>query len=277
MGPVLDVAGVSIPRLGLGTWPLSGETCARAVKAALDLGYRHVDTAEMYGNEREVGEGLRASGVPREEVFLTSKVWYDHLAPDAMMRAAEGSLARLGVDRLDLYLIHWPSPEIAVRDAVKALCAVHERGLARAIGISNFPVALIEEAVAAATVPLAVNQVEYHPYLDQRPVKAALARHGMGLTAYCPLARGKVLEEPVILEIAGRHGATAAAVTLAWLLAQDGVVAIPKSASPERLAENLTALDLSLSAEERAAIDGLARPGGRLIDPAHAPRWDVAA
>jgi len=277
VGPVLDVAGVSVPRLGLGTWPLAGETCARAVEAALALGYRHVDTAEMYGNEREVGEGLRASGVARKDVFLTSKVWHEHLAPDAMMRAAEGSLERLGIDRLDLFLIHWPSREVPVREAVRGLCAVHARGLARAVGISNFPVALVEEAVAAASVQLAVNQVEYHPYLDQSAVRAVLARHGMGLTAYCPLARGKVLDEPVIVAIAKRLGTSAAAVTIAWLLAQEGVVAIPKSASPERLGENLAALDVRLTAQDVAAIDRLAQPDGRLIDPEFAPAWDAAA
>lgn len=277
MGPVLDVAGVSIPRLGLGTWPMTGETCAKAVAAALAAGYRHVDTAEMYGNEAEVGEGLASAGVPRDEVFVTSKVWYDHLAPDAMMAAAETSLRRLGLERLDLYLIHWPSPSVPVREAVKGLGAVQRAGLARAVGISNFPAALVEEAVAAADVPLAVNQVEYHPYLDQTPVRRALARHGMGLTAYCPLARGKVLDDPVIRAVAVRHGASASAVTLAWLLAQDGVIAIPKSASPERLADNLTALNVSLSAEDMAAIGGLARPDGRLIDPEWAPAWDAAA
>lgn len=277
MGPVLDVAGVSIPRLGLGTWPMTGETCAKAVAAALAAGYRHVDTAEMYGNEAEVGEGLASAGVPRDEVFVTSKVWYDHLAPDAMMAAAETSLRRLGLERLDLYLIHWPSPSVPVREAVKGLGAVQRAGLARAVGISNFPAALVEEAVAAADVPLAVNQVEYHPYLDQTPVRRALARHGMGLTAYCPLARGRVLDDPVIRTVAARHGASASDVTLAWLLAQDGVIAIPKSASPERLADNLTALNVSLSAEDMAAIGGLARPDGRLIDPEWAPAWDAAA
>jgi diketogulonate reductase-like aldo/keto reductase len=277
VGPVFEVAGVAIPRLGFGTWPLTGTECARAVEAALAAGYRHVDTAEMYGNEREVGEALRASGVPRDEIFLTSKVWYDHLSGDAMMAAAQASLKRLGIERLDLYLIHWPSPTTPVSEAVAALSAVHRAGIARAVGISNFPAALIEEAVAASEVPLAVNQVEYHPYLDQTPVKHVLDRHGMGLTAYCPLARGKVLDDPVVVGVAERHGITPAAATIAWLLAQDGVIAIPKSAAPERIAANLAALDVSLSAEDMAAIDGLARPDGRLIDPAWAPHWDTAA
>jgi len=277
MGPTFDVAGVSIPRLGFGTWPLAGEECARAVEAALAAGYRHVDTAEMYGNEHEVGEALKSAGVPREEVFVTSKVWHENLTRERMMAAAEASLKRLGLSQLDLYLIHWPSPDVGVREAVAALCAVHEAGLTRAVGISNFPVALIEEAVAATSVPLAVNQVEYHPYLDQTPVKRALQRHGMGLTAYCPLARGKVVDDPVIQPIAERHGVSPVAVTLAWLLAQDGVIAVPKSASPERIRGNLAALDVALSPEERDAIDALARPDGRLIDPDFAPRWDAAA
>jgi len=277
VGPVFEVAGVSIPRLGFGTWPLTGEACARSVEAALTAGYRHVDTAEMYGNEREVGAALKASGVPREEVFLTSKVWHDHLTRDAMMAAAEASLLRLGIDKLDLYLIHWPSPVTSMSEAVAALSAVHRAGLTRAVGVSNFPAALVEEAVALSDVPLAVNQVEYHPYLDQTPVKRVLDRHGMALTAYCPLARGKVLEDPVIADIAGRHGVTPAAATIAWLLAQDGVIAIPKSASEERIAANLAALDVTLSADDRAAMNGLSRPDGRLIDPEWAPRWDAAA
>ncbi|WP_205648489.1 aldo/keto reductase [Acuticoccus kandeliae] len=277
MAATFDVAGVSIPKLGIGTFELHDEACIRAVSSGLQAGYRHVDTAERYQNEHAVGEGIRASGLPRDEVFLTSKVWHDHLEDTMMTAAAEASLERLGFDRLDLYLIHWPSPDVPVADAVRAICRLQERGLTRLVGISNFPVKLIEEAVAAATVPLAVNQVEYHPFLDQTKVLNALRKHGMGLTAYCPLARGRVLDNPVIAGIAEKLGVTPAVVTLAWLIGQDSVLAIPKSGSPERLAENLKAESLTLSAEDRAAIDALASPEGRVISPAFAPEWDTAA
>ena len=272
--PTFDVAGVSIPKLGIGTFNMDGDVAIEAVSEGLKGGYRHVDTAEMYGNEVAVGEGIRASGLPREDVFVTTKVWHDHLAEGAMQSACEGSLRRLGLDAVDLYLIHWPSRDVPVAEAVAALCRIRHQGLARAVGISNFPVKLIDEAVAAADVELAVNQVEYHPFLDQSAVMAALRRHGMGLTAYCPLARGKVLEDDTITGIARRHGVTPAAVTLAWLIGQEGVLAIPKSSSPARLMENLKAVDVALTDTERSAIDALRSPSGRVVDPEFAPDWD---
>lgn len=269
-----DVAGVSIPKLGIGTYGLDGEVGIRAVAEGLRAGYRHVDTAEIYGNEAAVGEGLRASGVSRDEVFVTSKVWHEHLADDAMQRAADASLRRLGIDRFDLYLIHWPSRTVSAADAVRSLCRLFHRGIARAVGVSNYPVALIGEAVAAADTRLAVNQVEYHPYIDQSPVLAAVRRHGMGLTAYSPLARGKVASDPVLAEIASRRGVPAATIALAWLIGQPDVIAIPKSASAERLVQNLAAQDVVLDDHERSAIDALHTPDGRLVDPSFAPDWD---
>jgi len=269
-----DIAGVSIPKLGLGTFGMDGEPATTAVAEGLKLGYRHVDTAEMYGNEVAVGEGIRASGLARGDLFVTTKVWHDHLDESAMNAAIEASLKRLGLDHVDLYLIHWPSRDVSAADAVRNICAIQKRGLARAVGISNFPVKLIEEAVAAADVQLAVNQVEYHPLMDQSPVLAALARNGMGLTAYCPLARGKVFDAPAITAAADNHGVTPAAVVLAWLLAQERVIAIPKSSSPARLADNFVATKLTLTADEIAAIDAMRSPKGRLIDPEFAPDWD---
>lgn len=269
-----DIAGVSIPKLGLGTFGMDNEPATTAVAEGLKLGYRHVDTAESYGNEVAVGEGIRASGLARGDVFVTTKVWHDHLDESAMNSAIDASLKRLGLDYVDLYLIHWPSRDVSAAQAVRNVCAIQKRGLARAVGISNFPVKLIEEAVATADVQLAVNQVEYHPLFDQSAVMAALARHGMGLTAYCPLARGKVLDAPAVTAAAANHGATPAAVVLAWLLAQDRVIAIPKSSSPARLAENFAATTLTLTPDEIAAIDAMRSPNGRLIDPDFAPDWD---
>lgn len=269
-----DTAGVAIPKLGLGTFTLKGEDCAEIVAKALEVGFRHIDTAESYENEDAVGRGLRASGVSREDVFVTSKVWFDHLKPDDMQRAAEASLKRLGLDRLDLYLIHWPSREVPVREAVRTLNGLLRQGLTRAIGISNHTVTMVEEAVAASEAPLAVNQVEYHPYLDQSKLLAALRRHGMGLTAYAPIAKGTVTGDRVIRRIAERHGASPVQVTLAWLMAQDGVLAIPRTSKPERLAENLRAQDVALSEAEIGEISALARPDGRRISPSFAPDWD---
>lgn len=268
-----EAAGVSIPRLGIGTYLLTDETCVEAVSGGLRAGYRHVDTAEMYGNEVAVGEGIRASGIAREDIFVTSKVWHDHLAAGRLERAAEDSLARLGIDRLDLYLIHWPSPDVPLEEAIAGLCNVHKRGLARAVGVSNFPAGMLAKAVALADVPLAANQVEYHPYLDQSRILEVVRANGLGLIAYCPLARGEILDDPVVSAIAARHGVSVSAIVLAWLIGQDNVIAIPKSRSVERLTQNLGALDVALSEAERAQITALANPRGRRVNPSFAPDW----
>ena len=275
MIPAVEAGGVSIPKLGIGTYMLTGETCVEAVAGGLRAGYRHVDTAEMYGNETEVGAGIRASGLPREDVFVTSKVWHEHLASGVLEAAAEASLTRLGLDQLDLYLIHWPSRQVPLAEAMAGLCQVHKRGLARAIGVSNFPAGMLREAIALADVPLAVNQVEYHPYLDQSELLRVVRAAGLGLTAYCPLARGEILGDPVVERIAESHGVTPAAVALAWLIGQDGVIAIPKSRNVARLAENLRALDVTLDPSERAEITALAQPSGRMVRPAFAPDFEA--
>ena len=266
-GATLRLAGVDIPRSGFGTFPLKGADCERAVLAAIEAEYRHLDTAEMYANEEAVGAAVRASGVPRDEIFITSKIWHDNLSERRFEAAAEASVKRLGVDQIDLYLIHWPNPAVPVYAAVERLNRVLERGLTRSIGISNHSPAQIDEAVAASAAPLALNQVEYHPYLDQSAVIAALARHGMGLTAYCPIARGRVFDDPVIQPIAERHGVTPAVVALAWLLSKDNTIVIPKTSSPVRMVENLNAEDLKLTADDISAIDQLAVSGERVVDP----------
>ena len=271
----VNAAGVEIPALGLGTWKLQDEACSRLVAAAVAGGYRHVDTAAIYENEQAVGEGLRASGVPREQVFVTTKVWRDELAEDALPRAAEASLQRLGLDYVDLLLIHWPNDAYPLDGAIRALAGVKRRGLARAIGVSNYPAAMVDEAAAISPEPLATNQVEYHPYLSQRRVLEACRRHGMSLTAYSPLAEGAVHDDPVLQSIAGAHGATPAEVSLAWLIGQPGVIAIPKTANPDRAASNLRAAELKLTADETARISALARPDGRRINPPWV-RWDPA-
>jgi diketogulonate reductase-like aldo/keto reductase len=275
--PIISANGANIPAIGLGTWPLKDETGEMAIKTALMSGYRHIDTAAMYGNEPEVGRGIRASKVPREQIFLTTKVWRDDIADGDLQRSAERSLKALGLSFVDLLLIHWPNPSIPVAQSIKALCDVKCRGLAKHIGVSNFTTALLAEATRAATEPLVCNQVEYHPHLSQSQVLAATRAAGMAMVAYCPLGRGDakgVLMEPTILEIANAHGKSAAQVVLRWHLQQPGVVAIPKSATQSRIRENFELFDFALSAAEMAKICALSKSNGRIVEPAGAPRWD---
>jgi diketogulonate reductase-like aldo/keto reductase len=275
---IVDANGARIPALGLGTFKLTGETCRSLVAEALRLGYRHIDTARMYGNEDAVGAGIAAAGVPRDEIFLTTKIWPDDFRPADLTRALDDSLDRLGVDAVDLTLLHWPSPDVPLDETLGALARAREAGKTRHIGISNFTVALIREAVRLSPAPLVTNQVEYHAFLDQRPVLDELRRQGMALTAYAPTAHAEVIGDPVIEAIAKDHGVSAVQIALAWLVAQDGVIAIPRTSKPERLKENLAAAEIALSDEEVAQIAARARPDGRLISPAGlAPAWDTAA
>lgn len=266
--------GAEIPAIGLGTWDLRGEDCIAGVQSAIGAGYRHVDTAAMYENEEQVGQGMRASGVDRDSVFLTTKVWPENAADGDFQRSVEDSLKRLGFDQVDLILLHWPNPDVPVAETMAAMCDVKARGLARHIGVSNFTVSLLDEAVNSCDEPLAVNQVEYHPYLDQSALLAACRKHGIALTAYSPLARGRVADEPCIQEIGKAHGKTPAQVTLRWLIQQDGVIAIPKSSKPERIAQALDVGDFRLNDEEMNTISGLARSDSRLVNLTWAPDWD---
>lgn len=269
----VDVQGRWIPTLGFGTWKLTGSACHDAVAHALAVGYRHLDTAQMYGNEDVVGQALEASAVPREDVWLTTKLLPENL-PAARVRAStEESLRALRTEYLDLLLIHWPSREVALAETLEAMAALVDDGLIGAVGVSNFPPSLVREA--RAITPIIANQVEYHPYLSQDALLALAREHDHLLTAYSPLARGRVLDEPVIVAIAEEHGATPAQVTLAWLLAQDHVAAIPKATSPSRIESNLAAADLTLSGEELARITALDEgPAGRIVDPPLAADWE---
>ena len=214
----VEAGGARIPAIGLGTWELRGRTCARVVEQALRLGYRHIDTAQIYENESEVGEGLRASGVNRDEVFVTTKVWTTHFAPNDLERSTRESLARLRLAHVDLLLLHWPNPRIPLQETLGALAHVKELGMTRHIGVSNFTVALIEEAVAACPVPLVCDQVEYHPYLDQAKVLQACSDNGMALVAYSPIAKGRIKNDKVLAPIGEKHCKTAAQVCLRWLM-----------------------------------------------------------
>jgi diketogulonate reductase-like aldo/keto reductase len=271
--PVVTAGGARIPVVGLGTWDLRRGTCARVVEQALRLGYRHIDTAEMYGNEREVGEGLRASGISRENVFITTKVWPDNLAPADLERSTKESLARLRLSHVDLLLIHWPSPRIPLPDTMGALCRMKQAGFARHIGISNFTVPLIEEAVRLATEPLVTNQIEWHPYIDQSKVVAACRRHGLSVTAYSPIARGRAGDDAQLQRIGMRHGKTAGQVSLRFLI-QEGAIVIPRTSKLERLKENMTIFDFELDRAEMDAIRKLADEATRVVDWSGAPNWD---
>jgi 2,5-diketo-D-gluconate reductase B len=273
--PSVTDNGARIPLLGLGTWDLRGRTCARMVEEALRLGYRHIDTAEMYDNEREVGEGLHASGIKRGEIFVTTKVWPSHFAPRDLERAAQESLKRLRLREIDLLLLHWPNPQIPLADTLGALCKVKRDGLARHIGISNFTVKLIEEAVRLASEPLVCNQIECHPFLDQSKVIAACRKHQMAVVAYSPIARGSAHKDKILARIGAANGKTAAQVCLRYLVQQD-IVVIPRTSKEKRLAENADVFDFKLSSAEMKEIAGLARRDGRVVDWSYSGRmqWD---
>jgi diketogulonate reductase-like aldo/keto reductase len=270
---VVEANGAKIPAIGLGTWQLDGAIGARITEQALRLGYRHLDCALIYGNEREIGEGLRASGVKREQVFITTKVPHTELAPSALERAVKQSLVNLRVSDVNLLLVHWPNPQVPLAETMGAMSKMKKEGYARHIGVSNFTVALIEQAVTLSAEPIVTNQIEWHPYLDESKVKAACARHGIAVTAYCPIARGRIGGDEVLSRIGKAHGKSAAQVSLRWLV-QQGAVVIPRTSKIERLSENMAIFDFALSETEMAEIGALAKAAGRVVSVGWAPRWD---
>jgi len=268
--------GLKMPKLGLGTYRMKGAECTAAVESALKLGYRHIDTAQMYGNEDAVGDALANTSVARSDIHLTTKVWWENLAPDAMQRAMDNSLKLLRQSYVDLYLIHWPAPNMDLPAALGQLVKFKEQGLARNIGVSNFPIALLKRAVEDIQAPVAVNQFEYHVLIDQSKLVVYARSKGVVVTAYCPLAQGRLADHPSLAAIADKHGATAAQVALKWLLDQDGVTAIPKAGRAVSQQANLDALKLTLDDEDRATIAALPKDQ-RFVNPGFAPAWDLAA
>ena len=255
--PAVEAKGARIPLLGLGTWELRGRVCARVVEQALRLGYRHIDTAEMYDNEREVGEGLRSAGVRRDEVFVTTKIWPTHFAPREFDRAVHECLARLRLSEVDLLLLHWPSTRLPLAETIGVLVKAKRDGLARHIGVSNFSAAQIEEAVRISNEPLVCNQFECNPFVDQSALIKACRRLGMAVVAYSPIARGRVRDNEVLSRIGAAHKKSATQVCLRFLVQQHMVV-IPRTSKVERLSENAAIFDFSLSDAEMAAIAALA-------------------
>ncbi|HEY7665373.1 MAG TPA: aldo/keto reductase [Xanthobacteraceae bacterium] len=271
--PKLCAHGAEIPALGFGTSALGD--CGEIVATALALGYRHIDTAWKYGSERGVGEGIRASGVARSEIFLTTKVSHEYLRANDFARSVDESLANLGVDFVDLLLVHWPNPDIPLREPIVALAKAKRAGLARHIGVANFNIALLDEAIALCPEPLVTLQAEYHAYLDQAKLLAACRRRGLIFTAYCPLGRGRLLRDPVLADIAVHQGRPLAQIALRWLIQQGNIIPIPRSSNAKRMAENLRVFDFTLSEDEMSRIAALKRPDGRIADPAgRAPAWD---
>lgn len=272
LAPLVEAKGFNLPIVGLGTWALRGRDCARLTEQAIRIGYRHIDTAQMYDNEREVGEGVRASGL-RPEVVVTTKVQPTLLAPRDLERSVKESLARLRLDVTDLLLIHWPNPRVPLAETLGAMAKMKREGYTREIGVSNFTVALLEEATRVSSEPLVCNQVECHPFLNQDKVIAACRKRGMAIVAYSPIARGGAKGNALLQTIGNAHNKSAAQICLRWLV-QQGIVVIPRTSKVERLEENFALFDFTLSDAEMRDIAGLARGGGRIVDWTWSPNWD---
>jgi 2,5-diketo-D-gluconate reductase B len=268
---VVRVQGTAVPALGFGTWQIEGDDAREAVRDALEIGYRQIDTAKAYGNEREVGAGIRDSGVARDEIWLTTKVPHDEAEPNAVRAAAEGSLERLETDYVDLLLLHWPSRDLPLEQTMVALDLLRRDGLARHVGVSNFPAGMLGRALEVA--PLLCDQVEFHPFLRQERLLELAAENDVLITAYSPLAHGKVPDDATLREIGEAHGKTAGQVALRWLLDQPNVSPIPKASSHERRVENFEVYDFELSDAERERIAGLPKDV-RTANPPWAPDWD---
>jgi 2,5-diketo-D-gluconate reductase B len=272
--PIVEAHGCRIPQIGLGTMTLKGDICVNAVKAALRMGYRHLDTAWFYGNEKEVGEGLRQSGIKRDQVFVCTKVRETHLEPDKFRRSLSESLANLQLPYVDLLLIHWNNKDIPFRASIGALCQAKKDGFAKHVGVANFTTTMLDEAWAVTSEPLVCNQIEVHPFINQDKVLAASKKHGMAVVAYVPIARGKVPGADALERIGKAHGKSAAQVSLRYLI-QLGTIPIPRTATPAHLEQNLDVFGFRLSEAEMAELKALNNTNMRVVNPPHAPKWDT--
>lgn len=264
------IQGTKVPALGLGTYRMTGRACREGVKDALSIGYRHVDTAQSYKNEEEVGRALAASDVPREDIFLTTKIWRDRLRREGVRSSTEESLRKLQTDFVDLLLIHWPSDEVPLEETLDAMQAMQAEGRARHIGVSNFPAPLVQHALRHTSI--FCNQVEYHPFLSQQALRTLATEYDFLLTAYSPIARGQVRNDATLQEIAAAHGRSPEQISLRWLVQQDKVAAIPKAADGDHRRQNFAIFDFELSKDEMRRMETLAR-GSRIVNPAWAPTW----
>jgi 2,5-diketo-D-gluconate reductase B len=270
----IEANGARIPVVGLGTMTLTGEAGTQAIKTALEVGYRHLDTAAHYGNEREVGEALRASGVMRQDVFITTKVRQDDAEPEAFAKVVEQSLANLQIPQVDLLLIHWPSKTVPFSKTVGALCKAKKDGKTKHIGLSNFTTKQLDEAWSVTTEPLVCNQIEVHPFINQDKVIAASKKRGMAVVAYVPIARGKVPGAEALERIGKAHNKAAAQISLRYLF-QLGLVSVPRSTSRDHLSQNIDIFDFKLSDAEMAELKALNSTNMRVVNPPHAPVWDT--
>ncbi len=270
----VDAHGAHIPQIGLGTMTLKEDVCVQAVKAALECGYTHLDTAAFYGNEVEVGAGLRASGTARDKVFICTKVRENNLLPENFNKSLDQSLKNLQLPFVDLLLIHWNNKDIPFSTSIAALCAAKKDGRAKHVGVANFTTKMLDEAWAVTTEPLVCNQIEMHPFINQDKVVAASKKHGMAVVAYCPIARGKVPGADALERIGTAHGKSAAQVSLRYLV-QTGVCAIPRTATPAHLKANIDIFDFKLNDAEMAELKALNATNMRVVNPPHAPVWDT--
>ncbi|WP_085712237.1 MULTISPECIES: aldo/keto reductase [unclassified Pseudomonas] len=274
MQHIVNQHGLNLPKLGLGTWPMLGDECTRAVEQALELGYRHIDTAAAYNNEDAVGQALANTPTPREQIHVTTKVWWDQLQPDAMRHSLDRSLKALRSEYVDLFMIHWPTTDWDLPRTLETLASFKEQGLARNIGVANFPLPLLRKVIEDYGIPLSAIQVEYHVLLGQNALLDYARQHDLALTAYTPLARNKVSEIAQIQQIAEKHGVLPTQVALKWLLDQDKVAAIPKASSKTNQLANLASLNVELDDDDRALIAALSKRE-RQVSPDFAPVWDA--
>lgn len=267
----IQIGDAIIPSLGFGTYQITGEACKNAVNDAISIGYRHIDTAQMYGNEEAVGNGIKASGISREELFITTKIWYTDLQKNKVLQTTAESLRKLQTEYVDLLLIHWPAKDISLEETLDAMMQLKEHDKTRHIGVSNFTVPLLQKAINIA--PIICNQVEHHPYLDQTPVLDFVKDHNMFLTSYCPVAKGRVMEDKTLTEIGQKYNKTQVQIALRWLIQLDKVAAIPKASTHEHRVQNFDIFDFALTEDEMHQITGL-QGNQRIIDPTWAPKWD---
>lgn len=268
----LELQNQKIPVPGFGTWQLTGEDCVEGVKTALKNGYRHIDTAQVYGNEEKVGQGIEESGVDREEIWLTTKVWRDNLNREKLKESVEKSLEKLGTDYVDLLLIHWPFEEMDLEAVIHEMNELVDERKVRNIGVSNFTPEQMEEAQKYSDKPILTNQIEYHPFLDQSEILDKCREHDMMLTAYSPLARGDVIGNDSLKEIGDKYGKSEVQISLRWLIQQDNVAPIPKATSEKHIRQNLEIFDFELTEEDMEKISELAR-NDRKVNPDFGP-WN---
>lgn len=268
-----NIQGLDVPEIGLGTYKLHDRECERVIRTALDIGYRHIDTAQLYKNEREIGEALNVSNVPREDIFLSTKIWHTNLAADDVLQTTEESLRQMDTPYVDLLMIHWPNDQYDLRSTIESMLVLRDQGKALNIGVSNFPLHMLRKVKEEIRAPIFCDQVEFHPFIDQLDLLDYAIENDIMITAYSPLAKGRVIENKDLQEIARKYDKTPAQISLRWLIEQENVVAIPKASSEDHLRENFEVFDFYLEDEDFVRIDELEK-STRLVNPTFAPRWD---